>query len=83
MFQWLLIVKVKQASGGNLSDRLQNKLCYNEVNVVEAFVVSFTLLWNFMLAQTVKQFYKAGRSLKISNNTQNNAAAVIVCVAKQ
>ena len=46
-------MKVKQATGGNLSDRLQNKLCYNEVNVVEAFVVSLIFLLNFMLAQTL------------------------------
>ena len=68
-------MKIKQAPGGNFFDRLRNKLCYNEVNVVEAFVVSL----NFLL----KQFYKGGRSLKFPNNTQNNAAAVIVCVAKQ
>ena len=34
-------------------DRLQNKQCYNEVNVVEAFVVSLILLLNFMLVPTL------------------------------
>ena len=35
-------------------DRLQNKLCYNVVNVVEAFAVSLVFLLNFMLAPTSK-----------------------------
>ena len=33
--------------------------------------------------QTVKNFYEGGRVLKISNNIQNNADAIIVYVAKQ
>ena len=44
-------MKVKQAPGGDFFDRLRNKLCYNEVNVVEAFVVSLIFLLNLMLAQ--------------------------------
>ena len=47
-------LKVKQAApGGNIFDRLRNKLCYNEVDVVEAFAVSLIFLLNFMLAQTL------------------------------
>ena len=51
IFQWLLIMKVQQAPGGNFFERLRNKLCYNEVNVVEALVVSLIFLLIFMLAQ--------------------------------
>ena len=47
-------LKVKQAApGGNIFDRLRNKLCYNEVDVVEAFAVSLIFVLNFMLAQTL------------------------------
>ena len=46
-------LKLKQALGGNIFDRLRNKLCCNEVDVFEAFVVSLIFLLNFMLAQTL------------------------------
>ena len=53
IFQRLLIMKGKQAPGGNLFDRLRSKLRYNEVNVVEAFVVSLIFFLHLMLAQTL------------------------------
>ena len=46
-------MKVKQAPGGNFFDRLRNKLCYNEVNVVEAFVVSLIFLAPTFNSQTI------------------------------
>ena len=78
-------MKIKQAPGGNFFDRLRSKLRYNVVNVIEAFVVSLIFLLNFMLvqilnSQTILQRRQVVENLNI---TQNNATAVIVCVAKQ
>ena len=48
-------MKVKQAPGGNFFDRLQNKLCYNEVNVVEVSVVSLIFFFKLHACTNLKQ----------------------------
>ena len=66
---------------------LQNKLCREVVNVVEAFAVSLVFFSDFMLAPTLGSeiFYKyeGDRLYEIPSNIQNNADAVIVYVAHQ